>query len=738
MRFENIRKLLQSREEIAYQKRSYDLFRQTYTVGAPTRVLRFGIIGFLIFVAVTIVCFTPLWIVLSRSRPGHKADEQILTEYRTFLENQTNSWKQEIYDANVQQGLAPPKPVVERTERGYIIQQIVERLAILKNESLRELQSNMQHKQLFQSVIQDICLPKPTCTTEQLKSPYRTFDGSCNNEKHPEWGMAGRQQKRHLPPKYRDGFGSPRTHGVTGDPLPSPRKISNEIHISPGNKLKDSQTTVLVMAFGQFMSHDIASTPPTDAHHLSILKCCKEMYMQSSPFNSCFPVSLPNDDTYFQDTTCMSFTRSAPAICDNCEICGREQINEMTSYVDASNVYGSAEDYGKTLKNNVHGMLMDTGVDFLLPGHRKASCRLTGSTQYCFEAGDRRVNVVPNLSSLHTAFVRFHNILALSLLKYNPHWDNEKLFQEARRILIAVMQNIVYKEYLPVILGPVIMYKYDLGVSGAYKNVYNDSVDATISNEFSTAAFRFGHNNIPDEQISLDDNYESLGVSPIESTYHNPNLTFGHCDGLTRWMVHRTGGLSDGVFSDGVRNKLFIDEKKVSLDLVSLNIQRGRDHGLAPYNSWRRFCKLPPLTTNQFSQYGTTMGDFTAENADLFRRVYGHPEDIDLYSGAIKETLLPDAQVGPTFACILATDFKAAREGDRHYFENPSLVTGFTKDQLYTIKDLSFAKVLCKTMNILRIQPSVFRPPDSDRNQLQNCDDFGDIDLKYWKSTASN
>jgi hypothetical protein len=161
-------------------------------------------------------------------------------------------------------------------------------------------------------------------------------------------------------------------------------------------------------------------------------------------------------------------------------------------------------------------------------------------------SGDRRVNVVPNLSSLHTAFVRFHNILALSLLKYNPHWDNEKLFQEARRILIAVMQNIVYKEYLPVILGPVIMYKYDLGVSGAYKNVYNDSVDATISNEFSTAAFRFGHNNIPDEQISLDDNYESLGVSPIESTYHNPNLTFGHCDGLTRWMVHRTGGLSDG------------------------------------------------------------------------------------------------------------------------------------------------------------------------------------------------
>ena len=57
------------------------------------------------------------------------------------------------------------------------------------------------------------------------------------------------------------------------------------------------------------------------------------------------------------------------------------------------------------------------------------------------------------LTALHTIFVRHHNHLAEGLSHINPFWDDERLFQEARRILIAQMQHITYNEYLPVVLG---------------------------------------------------------------------------------------------------------------------------------------------------------------------------------------------------------------------------------------------------------------------------------------------
>ena len=110
----------------------------------------------------------------------------------------------------------------------------------------------------------------------------------------------------------------------------------------------------------------------------------------------------------------------------------------------------------------------------------------------------------------HTVWMREHNRLAGELGYLNPHWSDEKLFQEARRILIAELQvsrtlhrphtyllglqHITYNEWLPIVLGPAYMAELDIlpGLFG-HSNKYDSKVDPTIINSFATAAFRFGH-----------------------------------------------------------------------------------------------------------------------------------------------------------------------------------------------------------------------------------------------------
>jgi hypothetical protein len=59
----------------------------------------------------------------------------------------------------------------------------------------------------------------------------------------------------------------------------------------------------------------------------------------------------------------------------------------------------------------------------------------------------------PGLTLVQILSSRFHNVVAKELKYLNPYWDDEKMYQEARRINIAVFQHITYTEYLPLLLG---------------------------------------------------------------------------------------------------------------------------------------------------------------------------------------------------------------------------------------------------------------------------------------------
>lgn len=113
----------------------------------------------------------------------------------------------------------------------------------------------------------------------------------------------------------------------------------------------------------------------------------------------------------------------------------------------------------------------------------------------CFYTGDARTNLNVASVAFHTIWLREHNRIADGLARINPHWNDERLFQEARKINIAQYQHIVYNEYLPQIVGQQMTSLYELAPSrhGGYFNRYSDKIKPTILNEFTTAAFRFEH-----------------------------------------------------------------------------------------------------------------------------------------------------------------------------------------------------------------------------------------------------
>ena len=80
-------------------------------------------------------------------------------------------------------------------------------------------------------------------------------------------------------------------------------------------------------------------------------------------------------------------------------------------------------------------------------------------------------------------------------------------------------------------------------------------------------------------------------------------------------------------------------------DLVAINIQRGRDHGLPPYVKFRDF-------------FDVSNDSIPADVMTELLNLYANIRDVDLYVGGLLENTEDGAHVGPTFSHILAEGFK--------------------------------------------------------------------------------
>ena len=334
---------------------------------------------------------------------------------------------------------------------------------------------------------------------------------------------------------------------------------------------------------------------------------------------------------------------------------------------------------------------------------------LKGPDKESLVGGDPRATVQPGLTSLYSLFLNEHNRVAQSLKAVDSSLDDEDLYQRARIIVTAELQNIVYREFLPAVIGPERANESFLEMfDDQNPTKYNPSINPDISNEFATVAFRFGHTLIPNHlEISKfpRQRAEFINCPMKDNFYKTEDFILGSDLSGKAWQNVLVGSSrTDNRPTDSVMNYLFCEDcglaEGFGQDLYARNIQRGRDHGLPGYNKFREFCDL-----NITSDWSDKPEEINQQTWDKMKSVYEKVEDIDPYVGGVAEEPVEGGVVGPTFAKIIQQQFKSIMEGDRFFFAHNETMPA---DLRAMIRKRTLHTVMCDNIEVEELPSNLF------------------------------
>lgn len=514
-------------------------------------------------------------------------------------------------------------------------------------------------------------LTPPTSATDSIqRDSIPSIDGTGNNVLHPDWGSTDIGLLRMSETEYSDGIYLP-----AGDDRVGAREVSNGVAAQNESLPNDRGLTDMTWLWGQFIDHDISLTEGADP---------------AEAFNIAVPMGDSYFDPYGTGTQEISLSRSAYLDGSGHSIDSpRTQVNQITAFIDGSVVYGSDEERSHELRT-LEGGLLKTSEGNLLPFNLAGLENAGGTGDSLFIAGDVRANENVALSSMHTIWVREHNRIAREIAAENPELSDEQLYQRARRLVTAQLQAITYREFLPALLGENALSPYQ---------GYDPNVDPGISNVFSTAIYRFGHSMLSTELMRLDNDGSTAeeGHLSLSSAFFAPDeITANGIDSLLLGAASQVAQEIDTRVVDDVRNFLFGPPGSGGFDLVSLNIQRGRDHGLADYNQVREDVGLDRVKT--FDQI-TSDPELAAE----LERLYGNVDNVDAWVGSLAEDHVRGASVGELAMTVMVDQFKRLRDGDRFWYQNR-----FSGSELRQIENTTLADVIKRNTEITKLSDNVF------------------------------
>ena len=530
---------------------------------------------------------------------------------------------------------------------------------------------------------------------------YRSLDGEGNNLTHTSWGQVGAIHRRVAPAAYGDGLNTP-AHAS----FPGARVVSNAVVAQPASMPEPRGLSDYAWAWGQFIDHDMTHT-----------------LLQSG--GETIHITIPAGDPVYTPGAVIPVDRSQVAPGTGITT-PREQVNNISAYLDASMVYGgraneadggpARADWLRTFSGGMMKVTSDPLLGDLLPtiGADPSAPEMAGDSMIgpaTFVAGDVRANEHAVLTSLHTVFVREHNRLAAIIdathtdLPGDPVLRDEAIYQRARKLVGAQVQTITYNEFLPA-----------LGIHLPTYAGYDDTVDATISTEFATAGFRLGHSLINGTIKRLNDDGTPVALGPLnlfEGFFDPSRITDeGGIEPILRGLAHQYAQQIDARISDDLRNLLFVGMPgggpvANGTDLAALNIQRGRDHGLADYNTTRLAFGLSPV-----AGFADITSDIDLQNALM--SVYGDVDSIDLWVGMLAEDHAPGASLGLLNMMIVSDQFIRLRDGDRFWYENDGVLSlwdspaGDGGDALIWLHGRTLGDVIRDNTDIGYMRDSVF------------------------------
>lgn len=484
----------------------------------------------------------------------------------------------------------------------------------------------------------------------------RPMDGSLSEgSAHPISGAAHSYLLRLSETSFEDNGET-----LAGEDRPNARNISNTVMSQSGDMPNAAGASDFLWGWGQFIDHDIGITEAG-----------------SEPADIAIALGEPLFDPYYTGTATIAFNRVDDADPDTD---GRQYENEITAFIDGSQIYGSSDAEADILRID-GGKLIMTSDGYLV--------EQDGS----FMTGDVRAaeNIV--LTSMHTLFAREHNRLADVIAEQRPYLDDDALFNEVRARVEAQMQAITFNEFLPMLVGEGAFDTYD---------GYDAAVDPGLSVEFTTAIFRFGHTMLSSLLLRTEENgdeIEGRHIALRDAFFALDEITDnGGVDPILRGAAEGTAQEIDVNIVDDVRSFLFGPPGAGGFDLAALNIQRGRDLGIPTYNGLREALGLEAVTSFEEISSDTAVVEAlrTAYNDDITL--------IDAWVGGLAEDAFGDGMLGETFSVGLVDQFTRLRDGDPFWSEG----RGFSQRELDDLWETRLSDIIERNTDIDHIQRDAF------------------------------